>query len=331
MKPWLGDRWWRWLQAIAGLAIIAFVVRYLVRNWTAIRTEPVQWDINVGWLALYLLVVLATFALLAESWRRMLAGWGARLAFVEAARVWVLSSMGKYLPGKVWSLAGMAMLAERRGISPVTATASALLLQVVSLGTGALLVGATGVATLESHRPGAKVALVVIVLGSIAALVVALSPPFARRLRNALGRMRRTGAPRGAGEGEQGGMNDAEPAQRVTPSIGAVGFGVAANLVAWGAYGFALWCLAQGLLPAANLAFRDAIGGFAGSYIAGLLFLLAPGGLGVREGVLLWMLQDRIGPANALALAGVSRIGMTVADLLAALPFVLWLRRRNGE
>ncbi|HEV8613162.1 MAG TPA: hypothetical protein VGQ73_06605, partial [Gemmatimonadales bacterium] len=74
---------------------------------------------------------------------------------------------------------------------------------------------------------------------------------------------------------------------------------------------------------AAELSLLEAIGAFAGSYIAGLLFLLAPGGLGVREGVFMWMLQDRLGPANALALAAVSRLGMTVADVLAALPFVL--------
>jgi hypothetical protein len=43
------------------------------------------------------------------------------------------------------------------------------------------------------------------------------------------------------------------------------------------------------------------------------------------------MLQDRLGPANALALAAVSRLGMTVADVLAALPFVLTRRGAAGE
>ena len=88
---------------------------------------------------------------------------------------------------------------------------------------------------------------------------------------------------------------------------------------------------AAGVLASAELSLLDAIGAFAGSYIAGLLFLLAPGGLGVREGVFIWMVQDRIGPANALALAGVSRIGMTLADLLAALPFVARRWNRSGD
>lgn len=300
-KPWLASRWWRWTQGIAGLLVIVFVARYLVRNWDTIRTEPVEWRFGPHWILLSLAAVLATYALLAESWRRMLAGWGPGLRFGEAARIWVISSMGKYLPGKVWAIAGMALLAQRRGISPGIAAASALMLQVVSIGTGALLVGATGMTVLESHHPGVRLALAGVLIASGVGLVAVSWPPLARRLLSRL----------------------ATPDQRVTPRAGAVGFGIAANLAAWAGYGVALWLLARGVLPSAGLTLPDAVAGFAGSYIVGLLFLLAPGGLGVREGVFVWMVQDRIGPANALVLAGVSRIGMTIADLLAALPFVL--------
>jgi hypothetical protein len=298
-------RWWRWLQAVAGVAVIGFVVRHLVRNWEAIKAEPVDWTLSPAWIVLSLVLVLVTYALLAESWRRMLAGWGPLLRYLDAARIWVLSSMGKYLPGKIWAIAGMALLAERRGVSAAAATGSAILLQVVSIGTGALLVGITGMTALEAHWPGGRLAVGLVLLASVVGLVAILWPPLAARL---LARFQRGSD------------------QRISPSPRAVGFGIIANLLAWAGYGVALWLLARGVLPNADLGIADAIGAFAGSYIAGLLFLLAPGGLGVREGVFVWMLQDRIGPANALVLAGVSRIGMTVADLLAALPFVLLYR-----
>jgi len=311
----VAKRWWRWLQWVGGALVIAFVTRFLIRNWAEIRAEPVTWRISPGWIALSLALVLATYAVLIESWRRLLAGWGKSLAppWLPAARIWVLSSMGKYLPGKVWSVAGMALLAQRQGVPPWAATASAILLQVVSIGTGALIVALTGVASLEAHRPGSRVALLLILVASLAALAIALRPPpaLARRLITRLGR-----------DGN---------AERLTPSAGALGFGVGANALAWSTYGIALWCLARGVLPDARLPLLDAVGAFAGSYIAGLLFLFAPGGLGVREGVFVWMLQDRVGPANALALAAVSRIAMTVADVLAALPFVLTRSERARE
>lgn len=302
------ERWWRPLQWAGGLLILAFVARYLVRNWNAIRNEPIAWEFSPLLIAASLAVVLATYALLAQAWRRMLAGWGHPLPWTAAARIWVLSSMGKYIPGKLWALAGMALLAQRRGISVWSATASAVLLQIVSLGTGALLVGITGFSLFAAERPAMGLALGAIVVGSLLVLLVALRPAIAAPLLARFGV-----AP-----------------ERLAPAPGTVGFGIAANLAAWTAYGAALWLLTRGVLPAAELGLSDAIGAFAGSYLAGLLFLLAPGGLGVREGVFMWMLDDRLGPANALALAAVSRLAMTAADLLAAAPFAL-LKGEGGR
>jgi uncharacterized membrane protein YbhN (UPF0104 family) len=304
------ERWWRWLQWAGGLLVLGFVARFLIRNWDTIRSERVSWQLGPGWILASLLVVLLTYALLVESWRRMLAGWGPKLAWWDAARIWVLSSLGKYVPGKVWAIAGMAVLAQRRGVPPWSATASAILLQVASIGTGALLVGLTGINSLELHRPGSRVALVAILLGSLAALVAVVWPKLAGRVLSQIG---------------------VRSEQPLTPKASSVGFGIAANLGAWVLYGVALWGLARGTLPGVELSIAEAVGAFAGSYIAGLLFLLAPGGLGVREGVFMWMLQDRIGPANALALAAISRLLMTVADVLAALPFVLTRRERASE
>ena len=304
------ERWWRYAQWLGGAAVLAFVVRYLIRNWDAIRQEPIAWRLTPGWILASLVLVLFTYALLVEAWRRMLMGWGPRLPWLDSARVWVLSSMGKYVPGKLWAIAGMAVMAQRRGVPAWTATASAVLLQVVSIGTGALLVGVTGITTLEAHRPGSRIALAIILLGSVVGLVAVTWTPLTRRL---LARFRSAGS------------------ERLTPAPAALAFGIAANFAAWLLYGAALWTLARGVLPGAALSFWEAAGAFAGSYIAGLLFLLAPGGLGVREGVFMWMLQDRIGPANALALAAVSRLGMTLADVLAALPFALTRAPRIHE
>jgi hypothetical protein len=292
---------WRWVQAIGGALVVLFVVRYLVANWHEVRQAPLDLTFRPGWVAASLLLVLTTYAILIESWRRMLAGWGPLLGWWESARVWVISSMGKYIPGKIWAIAGMALLAQRRGVPPWAATASAVLLQVVSIATGALIVGVTGIAALEARHPGSTAALWILLAGSAAGLALVLSPRVSERLLR---------------------LVRPEATERLTPSVGAVGFGIAANAIAWVGYGIALWLLARGVLPGAHLGVVEAIGGFTASYIAGYLFLLAPNGLGVRESVFVIILEPRIGLANALALAAVSRLGMTAADVLAALPFV---------
>ncbi len=66
---------------------------------------------------------------------------------------------------------------------------------------------------------------------------------------------------------------------------------------------------------------------FTASYLAGFLALLAPGGLGVREGLFILMLQQPIGIAPATALAIASRLLLTLTEFGAAAPFLLFSRR----
>jgi uncharacterized membrane protein YbhN (UPF0104 family) len=107
-----------------------------------------------------------------------------------------------------------------------------------------------------------------------------------------------------------------------------VAFGILANVVAWVGYGVALWLLARGLLPGAGLDLLPAIAVFTASYLAGFLALFAPGGIGVREGVFILMLQGPIGIGAATALAIASRLLLTITELGAAVPFLLFPRGR---
>src|SRR5256886_7030252 len=129
----------RWLWAIQGLvtlAVVAFVGRSIDRNWAEVRSLHVTLAIAPGWIAASVVMVFLTYAMQVESWRRILAGWGQRLAFGPAARTWSVANLGRYVPGKVWSVAGLVVLAQRAGVAPGPAAASAFVIQAVSLGSG---------------------------------------------------------------------------------------------------------------------------------------------------------------------------------------------------
>ena len=294
--------WLRAAQWIAGAAIIAFAARSLVGNWTELRSQPLDWEVGPGWLLLSAVVVWLMYALLIVAWRTMLASWGQHLDGWSAARIWTVSSLGKYLPGKVWAVAGMALMSQRAGIAPWAATGSAVVLQVLAIGSGAAVAGLTGRRALETAHPGAGVVLAVLVVGAVVGVALLLWPPFLERLL----RLAAPGAdPHGA------------------PTGFGLGFGVAANLVAWLGYGVALWLLARGLLPSIGLAPGLAIAVFTASYLAGFLALFAPGGLGVREGLFILMLQGPLGIGAATALAIASRVLLTITELGAAAPFLV--------
>jgi len=65
------------------------------------------------------------------------------------------------------------------------------------------------------------------------------------------------------------------------------------------------------------------IWGSVGFVIAGFLALFAPGGIGVREGLFILMLQGPLGIGAATALAVASRLLLTLTELGAAVPFLL--------
>lgn len=286
-------------QILLGLAVTLFVVRYVIQNWSEVRTARLAWQVSLWPLSAAVALIWGVFAAQAEAWRRTVAAWGYRVRPVDGWSIWLLSSMAKYIPGKVWALAGMAVMAERKGIPAWAATASAILLQILSLGMGALVVAVFGVGI---SRPA-----------SIAAAVVAVAVVGLALRRPLVGWVIQRVAP------------GADLAH--IPRAPVLVLGALANLAAWIGYGLAFWLFARGVLPQSAPGLAEAVGAYTASYVAGVIAPFAPGGLGVREGVLVMALRDQTGLGPALALAAVARLGMTVAEVIATIPFLL---RRRG-
>ena len=280
------------------------VGRVVARNWEQFRSLNLHLEIHPGWLALAGLAVFLTYAIQVESWRRVLAGWGQRLPFGPAARTWCLANMGRYVPGKVWSVAGLVFLAQRVGVPGSVATASAFANLALALGTGTAVGAAATPAAVGVARLAAGL---LVALGTLGVLVWPLA---ARQL----GRLMNAGWP-------------------LPPlPLSAVLAGGILMLLSWVTYGIAFWLLAQGLLPRGSLPIETAVGTFALGYILGMLALFAPGGVGVRELALVSLLTPVVGGGGALALSVGSRALLTLAEASAALASLALVRRRTpGE
>jgi hypothetical protein len=227
---------------------------------------------------------------------------GEKLAFFRATRIWFLASLGKYVPGKVWAIAGAAVLAQRAGVDPSAAVAGALVLQALALASGAVVVALTAQEAFQSVGPGVVPIAMAVVALSVAGLFVLGS----QSLLDRLSRILPSSLPR---------------LRAIAPGMLLAGF--AANVFAWGAYGVALVFLTKGLLPDVHLSLARAIGVFTCSYLVGFIALFAPGGLGPRESVFLLMLAGDIGLKPAAALALASRLLLTGTEVLPAVPLLL--------
>src|SRR3989441_10591417 len=213
----------RWFWWAAQIAIATLVVRMvwgaIVKNWGEFRSLHVSLAPRPGWIALSVLVVFLTYALQIESWRRLLAGWTQHLSYGRAARIWLVVNLGRYVPGKVWSVAGLIVLAQRAGVESWAAGASAFATQ--AIGT------ATAVAVVAAAAPSAEspLRLVAAALVAVATIGVLAWERGARALAGLVGR--------------------ADQFRRLPLAAVAESAGLA--VAGWVPYGFGVWLLGRGL------------------------------------------------------------------------------------
>ena len=296
MKATAVRRLWLAAQWLLGLAVAYFIVVTVADNWSQIRASQGRILLDPGALLAAAAMILASYAILISAWRAVLMGWETtRIRYGPAARVWCVSNLARYVPGKVWQVGGMAALAQRAGVSPWAAAGSAIIVQLVSIATGALI---TGLAAPQWKAHPWAVAVCGIVAAATAALLAwhRGTSVLAKWLGAMFGRSMQL-APVGKG---------------------ALLLSAAVTTLAWLAQGLALYLCAVGLVGPTRLGIWSAIGIFTGGSLAGLLAVFTPGGLGVREGVLGFWLAPLMGPRRAIIVLVGSRLMLTATELLAA-------------
>ncbi len=305
-------RLWGVVQLAFVVAALWFVGTALARQWGDVRHSLAA--VHPGW-GLVLAsggLVLSSYALLIQTWRVMLESWGGRLfPYWSATRIWFVSNLGKYVPGKVWQITAMSALAQREGISPVAATGSALVINLANILSGFVLVLGGGLRLLDTTtggRSGTAIAVAAVLL-----IGLLLLPALLPRIAALAGRLtgRNLGIPR-------------IPARPIWLAT----LGTAA---AWLLYGLAFALLARGVLPGVRGSLADAVAVYTISYLAGYLFVPAPGGLGVREWTMVQGLTT-LGLASqgdAWVIAFASRLWLTVLEVLPGVLFILFGGRRS--
>ena len=284
---------WVLVQRVLGIGLLAGLVVVAASRWD---------DIGPQLSRVALPVVLTSgacvaVALLASclAWRLLLGGAGHHLGLADALRIFLVSQLGKYLPGSVWPVVTQAALGRAAGVPVGVSAVIGLVAMGLSLGVGLLVGLAAGVAT--TVRGGYLVAAVVALL---LALPFMLSPRLAGWAADrALRAVRR----------EPIGVRLTRRTLYGSQLL---------ILVAWAAYGVSTWLLARELGAVEVSDLVRVSGAYALAMTIGMIVVVAPAGAGVREVVLAVALGGLLDPAAALTLVLVSRAVISVVDLLSA-------------
>ena len=286
-------------QWIFAGAVVWYAVSALRGQWDGAAGRLGSLEIQWGWVVLATAIVVGTYLLLIDTWRKIVVAAGERLLFGDAARIWFVSNLGKYVPGKIWSIAAMTVMARRTNVSALTAAGSSILIQVVTVAAGIGVVLVAGAQAID--RPLVAFALAALLVFALA-LVPRAIPQIARWAAAITGR------------------------SITLPPIpaGVIWEATARSLLSWVAYGIAFQCFVRGILGSTTGGTLSYIAVYAASYIIGFLALFAPGGAVVRESAMITgMLRLGLsGQADALVVAVASRIWLTVTELLPGLVYL---------
>ncbi|MEI7058401.1 lysylphosphatidylglycerol synthase domain-containing protein [Nocardioides sp. CCNWLW239] len=249
------------------------------------------------------LAVVGTM-LIGQTWVALLHGMGIRPSLRDSHSVFYVSQLGKYLPGSVWPVVAQMQFGLRWGVARRTMLGANILFMGVivasGIGVGALLLPWSSPDGL-SHYWWLLLLLVPLAICLHPRVVPGmLDWLFARVGREPLG-VRLTA--RGL--------------------FTAIGWAV----LAWVALGLHLAVMMQSYASVGLLEVAAAIGGMALAWAAGIAFIPAPAGAGIREALLALTLGPIIGAPEALTVALASRVLLLVADVvLAALGAVVGRR-----
>ena len=303
----------RWGAGLAKAALTV-AVTWLILRGAGFRLAEVRaidlsvFEPDIPFLALSAVVLLAAFTAQAWLWSRILEDFGeSRVPLPAATGMILVANLGRYIPGKIFQLAGLAALARRAGLSAARAGAAAVTGQVLHL-LGAAVIGGWVAYGSPDFPKG-----VGLVTGSAILLALAGFLYFGGAGALLDWALRRSGH-----------TGELPRSSRLRLLLWLGGY-----LLSWLIYGLAFFCLSLGAGLEVPLA--TATTAFAGAYLIGYIVLIAPAGIGVRESSLVFFLTPVLGPDASLVLAALQRVWITTAELAGAAAGAILIRKPSPK
>ncbi len=275
------------------------------------RASRFQWDVRPWPLIVSFALALAFWFLTGVGWNLMVRCLGGQMALRKGMKIYFLSNLGWYVPGKVWFAVGRAYLGQREGVSVGVISTSVLMEMVLSLTSSALM--ATFALPLLSPILGAKglyLGIAVLIFG-----LAALHPAPMKILLALLGRL----LPGPTCTELCRSKREVHPPLRYSVMMGLL----AGYLLIWGFVGVAFFVLLNAVHPLPLTWLPTVAAIYAASWIAGFL-TPAPSGLGVREGAMILLLGQYLPVPAVTATAILFRIWLILAEVLWAAVATRW-------
>jgi len=283
------------IQVGIAVLVFGFLVLTVVDQWAEIQDRGVHF--HVLWLIPAFVILPIFYALNAVGWDLILRFLGYRLGAGRAQVAWGQPLLARYVPGSVLYVLGRVLLSERAGV-PRRLTIASIVYEQALQATSAVIVAAYFIIDHPDlqGQPWRWGVLALIPL-ALALLHPRVFGPLSNRVLHAFGR-------------------DPLPS---TMSLGGVVAVLAYYTLNWGVISVGLWCVARSVsgVSAGDILAVGSAQAF--GYVAALVTLVAPAGLGIRDAAFAWAMKAAT-PGNSFAVA--SLIAIVVRGVLTVVEIV---------
>ncbi len=299
------------LQWAIVTAIFIFLGRMVWENWNELGGTPIA--LRFFPFATGTLVFAFSYFIQLWAWYLITLKLGITLSIRETMESWFYSQLGKYLPGKIWLLLGRFYLYESKGKSKKLISTALYFEMVTIIMAGGIIFFASLFLFKEapSFFLGGQIGWAILLLG-IAFLLI--YPGFLQKIMNRfLIRFKR---------------------ETITLPISYCDVLriLSICILAWLIGGVGFYLFVDSLYPVPSRYFLFFTGSLAVSSTLGLVAVFAPGGLGVREGALVYLLTHLIPAPIAVILSVMTRLWMTLIEIgLIGVVYLFGKVRKNGR
>jgi glycosyltransferase 2 family protein len=296
------------IQLGVAIVIFGFLVLTVVDQWSEIQAKGVHF--HVLWLIPAFIVLPVFYALSALGWDLILRFLGYRIGLGRAQVAWGQPLLARYVPGSVLYVLGRVLLSERAGVPRRITLASIVYEQAISA------ISAVGVAAYffishpDLQGQPLRWAVLLLVPAGVAVLHPRVFGPLADRVLRAFGR---------------------EPLPEVISLTGVVVL-VLYYALNWGVVAVGIYCVARSVseIPLSDI---PAVGSAqAVGYVAALITLVFPAGLGIRDAAFAWAVKGSV-PGKSFAVGSLIAIAvrgvLTLVELIYV-AIVTAMGRREG-
>jgi uncharacterized membrane protein YbhN (UPF0104 family) len=276
------------------VAIFVFLGRMVWENWSQVKEA--SFHFRPFHLVLSTLFFVLWYVTQIWAWYLITVKLGIAISLRETLESWFYSQLGKYLPGKVWLLLGRYYFYEAKGKSRGKISI-ALYLEVLTVLLAAGLLSAIGTVSFReanSFRSNMEIwwAFLLLII-----VFLSLYPKFLQMILNWILILFRK-----------------EPII-LSISYRDISWILLVCILSWIIGGIGFWIFVDSVfaIPSQHILFLT--GALALSSTLGLIALFAPSGLGVREGVLVYLLSHLMPEGVAVIISVLTRIWMTLVEI----------------